>query len=45
MTAVSDFRYVDFASRYQPGFRNNVVPVAQVPKLVGRYGPTDCFCT
>jgi len=45
MADVRDFRYVDFASPVQPGFRNNVVRVADLPGLVDRYGRSDCYCT
>jgi hypothetical protein len=45
MADVVDFRYVDFATRAQPGFRNNVVRVGDLPGLVGRYGRADCYCT
>ena len=29
-----DFYYIDFAAKYQPGFRNNIVNVRDVPGLV-----------
>jgi hypothetical protein len=45
MVDARDFRYVDFASPAQPGFRNNVVRVVDVPGLVDRYGRADCYCT
>jgi len=45
MSNLSDFRYVDFATRALRQFRNNVVPVSQVPELARRYGRIDCFCT
>lgn len=39
------YRYVDFAARAQPGFRNQVVPVDAVPGLVARYGAEECYTT
>lgn len=39
------YRYVDFAAAAQPGFRNHVVPVDEVPALVERYGATECYTT
>jgi hypothetical protein len=43
--AVTAFRWVDFAARAQPGFRNHVVPVAEVPTLVGRCGADECYAS
>ena len=45
LTSASDFRYVDFASRSQPGFRNHVAPLSDVPDLLRRYHGSDCYCT
>lgn len=39
------FRLVDFAAARQPHFRNHVVSIEQVPALVRRFGPEDCFCS
>lgn len=39
------YRLVDFAAVRQPHFRNHVVAVEQVPALLERYGPDDCFCS
>ncbi len=39
------FRFVDFAARRRPGFRNCVVPVGSVPALVERYGRFGCYST
>ncbi|GAB4266901.1 MAG: hypothetical protein Kow0092_20000 [Deferrisomatales bacterium] len=41
----SRYRYVDFAARRRPGFRNCVVPVSEVPALVARYGAYGCYAT
>lgn len=39
------FRWVDFAARAQPGFRNHVVTVDEVPALVARYGAEECYAS
>ncbi len=39
------FRFVDFAARRRPGFRNCVVAVDSVPALVERYGRLGCYST
>jgi len=39
------FRYVDFAAAAQPGFRNHVVSVDEVPGLVARYGADECYAS
>ncbi len=39
------FRWVDFAARTQPGFRNHVVPVDEVPALVARFGAEECYAS
>lgn len=39
------YRYVDFAARAQPGFRNHVVTVDQVPGLVERWGAGECYAS
>jgi hypothetical protein len=39
------FRWVDFAARAQPGFRNHVVTVDEVPELVARYGAEECYAS
>jgi hypothetical protein len=41
----SRYRYVDFAARAQAGFRNRVVPVAEVPALVDEYGADECYAS
>ncbi len=43
--AVEGFRYVEFAARRQPGFRNRVIPVDQVPRYVRRFGAFGCYST
>jgi len=39
------YRFVDFAAAAQPGFRNHVVPVDDVPALVAQYGPDECYAS
>jgi hypothetical protein len=39
------FNMVDFAARYQKGFRNNIIPVGQVPESIDRYGMYECYTT
>lgn len=39
------FRYVDFASRLQPHFRNNVVRLERIPQLLEKYGSFECYST
>jgi hypothetical protein len=39
------FRWVDFAARGQPGFRNHVVTIDEVPALVERFGAEECYAT
>lgn len=41
----SRYRFVDFAARAQPGFRNRVVPIDEVEALVLRYGGEECYAT
>lgn len=40
-----EFCFVDFASARQPGFRNNIVRVGDVPGLVKRYKSYECYAT
>ena len=42
---MTSFRWVDFASRAQPGFRNHVVTLDEVPALVARYGAEECYAS
>jgi hypothetical protein len=42
---LTSFRWVDFAARGQPGFRNHVVPVDEVPALVERFGADECYAS
>jgi hypothetical protein len=39
------YRYVDFAARRRPGFRNCVIALSRVPELVERYGTYGCYST
>lgn len=39
------FYLVDFAARYQKGFRNNIVTLRQVPGLIGKYREYECYAT
>jgi Primase C terminal 1 (PriCT-1) len=39
------FRWVDFAARAQPGFRNHVVTVDEVPGLIERYRAEECYAS
>lgn len=39
------FYLVDFASRLQPGFRNRIVPIKEVPGLLQGYGNYECYTT
>lgn len=40
-----EYYLVDFASRYQRGFRNNVVPVSEVGKLISKFKAFECYST
>jgi len=42
---IEEYNLVDFAARYQKGFRNNVVPIRKVPELVGKYKQFECYTT
>jgi hypothetical protein len=44
-TRPTRYRYVDFAARAQPGFRNHVVAVEEVPGLVERWGAEECYAS
>ena len=39
------FYLVDFASRLQPGFRNNLVSIHLIPSLIIRYKNYECYST
>jgi hypothetical protein len=41
--SMSRYRFVDFAARYQKGFRNHVVPITDVPQLVRRFDHFGCY--
>jgi len=45
LSGASRYRYVDFAARAQPGFRNRLVPVSEVPALVEEYGAEECYAS
>ncbi len=40
-----DYFLVDFAAKYQKGFRNNIVPVYKVPGLIREFGQYEAFCS
>ena len=44
-TGYGQFRYVDFASAKQPNFRNNVVPIEDVPSLLKTNKSFECYST
>lgn len=39
------FHLVDFAAHYQKGFRNHIVSIAEVPRLVEAFGRYGCYAT
>lgn len=39
------FHFVDFAAHYQKGFRNHIVPIADVPALVKSFKRFGCYTT
>jgi hypothetical protein len=39
------FQFVDFAAHYQKGFRNHIVPIADVPGLVESFDRYGCYAT
>ena len=39
------YNLVDFAAQYQPGFRNNVVPIHEIPGLMKKYKHFECYST
>lgn len=43
MAQADDYRYVEFASRRLPGFRNRVVELERVPAMMRQAGGIDCF--
>lgn len=42
---MTKFHFVDFAARYQKGFRNHVIPIEEVPARVTRFERYGCYCT
>jgi hypothetical protein len=45
MTMHEDYRFVDFAAMYQPGFRNNIIHVREVSDIIGKYEAFECYST
>ena len=45
ISGIREYNLVDFAARYQKGFRNNVVPIRKVPELLQRYEHFECYTT
>ncbi|MBI5014911.1 MAG: primase C-terminal domain-containing protein [Deltaproteobacteria bacterium] len=45
LPAPAAFRFVEFAARRRPGFRNCVVPLAEVSEWVRRYRGFGCYAT
>jgi hypothetical protein len=43
--AAPRYRFVDFAARAQPGFRNHLVTVDEVAALVERYAAYECYAS
>ena len=39
------FHWVDFAARYQKGFRNHIVSIDEVPQLVASFERYGCYAT
>lgn len=39
------FHFVDFAARYQRGFRNHVIPIDEVPARIARFKRYGCYST
>jgi len=39
------YRFVDFAAAAQPGFRNHVVPLDDVPRLLAQYEADECYAS
>jgi len=44
-SVIEEYDLVDFAARYQKGFRNNVIPIGKVPELVRKYKQFECYIT
>ena len=44
-SGIEQYNLVDFAARYQKGFRNNVIPVRKVPELLQRFKRFECYTT
>ena len=42
---MGQFHLVDFAAHYQKGFRNHIVPIADVPALVEAFDRYGCYAT
>ncbi len=44
-SGIEEYNLVDFAARYQKGFRNNMVSIRKVLELVQRYKRFECYTT
>jgi hypothetical protein len=42
---MTKFHFVDFAARYQRGFRNHVIPIHEVPARIARFNRYGCYST
>lgn len=42
---MAKFHFVDFAARYQKGFRNHVIPLEEVETSAARFAHYGCYCT
>jgi hypothetical protein len=42
---MSKFHFVDFAARYQRGFRNHVIPIEEVPARIEHFKRYGCYST
>ncbi|MEN8262552.1 MAG: primase C-terminal domain-containing protein [Nitrospirota bacterium] len=40
-----DYCFVDFAAVYQRGFRNNIIHVSEIPKMIRQYKAFECYST
>lgn len=38
-----EFRFAEFASARQKGFRNNIVNISDLPKLIKKHGAYECY--
>ena len=42
---IRKYKFVDFASSHQQGFRNHVIPIYEVPHWIKQYEAFECFTT